>query len=61
LGSNVTRWIVTSRGFAPLMYTEIDPVFGSSTDVEHMADRHAVLLDVMIEHISRRWPNSWNS
>jgi sucrose phosphorylase len=42
------------RGFAPLTYAEIDPVFGSWTDIERLADRHAVLLDVMINHISRR-------
>ncbi len=42
------------RGFAPLTYAEIDPRFGSWADIERLAERHDVLLDVMINHISRR-------
>ena len=42
------------RGFAPLTYSEIDPRFGSWADIERLAERHDVLLDVMINHISRR-------
>src|SRR3954451_7782931 len=42
------------RGFAPLTYREIDPRFGSWTDVRRVAERHDVLLDVMVNHISRR-------
>ncbi len=42
------------RGFAPLTYGEIDPRFGSWVDVEHIAERHDVLLDLMVNHISRR-------
>jgi len=42
------------RGFAPLTYREIDPAFGSWTDVRRLAERHDVLLDVMVNHISRR-------
>jgi sucrose phosphorylase len=42
------------RGFAPLTYAEIDPRFGSWTEMERLAERHDVLLDVMINHISRR-------
>lgn len=44
------------RGFAPLTYGNIDPRFGSWADVEHIARRHDVLLDVMINHISRQSP-----
>lgn len=42
------------RGFAPLTYREIDPRFGSWADVEHIAQRHDVVLDLMVNHISRR-------
>lgn len=42
------------RGFAPLTYGEIDPRFGTWADVEHLAHGHDVLLDLMINHISRR-------
>ena len=41
------------RGFAPVTYDEIDPRFGSWADIEHLAERHDVLLDLMINHISR--------
>jgi sucrose phosphorylase len=44
------------RGFAPLTYFEIDPRFGSWDDVSRLAERHDVLLDLMINHISRRSP-----
>jgi sucrose phosphorylase len=44
------------RGFAPLTYREIDPRFGSWLDVRRMAARHDVLLDVMVNHISRQSP-----
>ena len=42
------------RGFAPLTYAEIDPRVGSWTEMERLAERQDVLLDVMINHISRR-------
>src|SRR6185436_14837705 len=44
------------RGFAPVTYREIDPRFGSWEDVAAIAVRHDVLLDVMINHLSRRSP-----
>src|SRR5206468_49133 len=44
------------RGFAPLTYFEIDPRFGSWADIERIARRHDVLLDLMINHLSRRSP-----
>jgi sucrose phosphorylase len=44
------------RGFAPLTYFEIDPRFGSWADVERIAQGHDVLLDLMINHLSRRSP-----
>src|SRR6476646_11956545 len=44
------------RGFAPVSYEEIDPDFGSWADVERIAADHDVLLDLMINHISRQSP-----
>jgi sucrose phosphorylase len=41
------------RGFAPVTYDRIDPRFGTWADIEHLARRHDVLLDLMINHISR--------
>ena len=42
------------RGFAPRTYSEIDPRFGRWSDIEHLAQRHDVLLDLMINHLSRQ-------
>ena len=42
------------RGFAPLTYGQIDARFGTWSDVERIAQSHDVLLDVMINHLSRR-------
>jgi sucrose 6(F)-phosphate phosphorylase len=42
------------RGFAPVTYDEIDPSFGSWNDIERLAKRHDVLLDLMINHVSRQ-------
>jgi sucrose 6(F)-phosphate phosphorylase len=44
------------RGFAPLTYERIDPRFGGWADIERLAADHDVLLDVMINHISRESP-----
>ena len=44
------------RGFAPLTYSEIDPQFGDWDDIRRISRRHDVLLDVMVNHISRRSP-----
>src|SRR5215203_4650603 len=41
------------RGFAPITYDRIDPAFGSWADIEELARTHAVLLDIMVNHISR--------
>ncbi len=41
------------RGFAPLTYDRIDPRFGTWADIGRIAERHDVLLDLMINHISR--------
>jgi sucrose phosphorylase len=42
------------RGFAPLAYDEIDPRFGTWDDIRAIAERHDVLLDLMINHLSRQ-------
>ena len=42
------------RGFAPLTYEGIDPRFGTWADIERLAEHQDVLLDLMINHISRQ-------
>ena len=42
------------RGFAPLTYREIDPRFGTWDDIRRLAESHDVLLDLMVNHISRQ-------
>ena len=42
------------RGFAPITYEKIDPRFGSWDEIADLAQRHDVLLDLMINHLSRR-------
>jgi len=44
------------RGFAPLTYQEIDPRFGTWEDIRRIGARYDVMLDVMINHISRQSP-----
>jgi len=44
------------RGFAPLTYQRIDKRFGTWDDIERIAERHDILLDLMINHISRQSP-----
>jgi sucrose 6(F)-phosphate phosphorylase len=42
------------RGFAPVTYDRIDPRFGDWGDLDDLARTHAVVLDLMVNHISRR-------
>lgn len=44
------------RGFAPLTYWEIDPRFGTWDDIRRIGERHEVMLDLMINHLSRQSP-----
>ena len=44
------------RGFAPTTYLEIEPRFGTWADIGRLAECHDVLLDLMVNHISRRSP-----
>ena len=42
------------RGFAPLTYFEIDPKFGTWDDIKTLGEKHDILLDLMVNHISRQ-------
>ena len=42
------------RGFAPLTYLEIDPAFGTWEDVQAISKEYDVLLDLMVNHISKQ-------
>ena len=42
------------RGFAPLTYFEIEPKFGTWEDIRKIGEKHDVLLDLMVNHISRQ-------
>src|SRR4051794_30749918 len=44
------------RGFAPVTYVDIDPRFGTWEDIRRIGADHDILLDVMINHISRQSP-----
>lgn len=42
------------RGFAPLTYLEIDPQFGTWEDVKTIGETYDVLIDIMVNHISKQ-------
>jgi len=42
------------RGFAPLTYEQVDPVFGDWEDVERIADNFDLMVDLMANHLSRQ-------
>ncbi len=42
------------RGFAPIDYRRIEPRFGSWDDIADLGRDHDVLLDLMVNHVSRR-------
>jgi sucrose 6(F)-phosphate phosphorylase len=42
------------RGFAPLTYRQIDARFGTWDDIRRIGERRDVLLDLMINHLSRQ-------
>jgi len=44
------------RGFAPLTYAEIDPSFGTWEDVQRINEVSPVMLDLMVNHMSRQAP-----
>lgn len=41
------------RGFAPLTYKEVDPAFGAWEDVRAIARDYDLMVDFMVNHISR--------
>ena len=42
------------RGFAPLTYLEIEPNFGTWDDIKAIGKNFDVLVDLMVNHISRQ-------
>ncbi|WP_019637283.1 sucrose phosphorylase [Paenibacillus fonticola] len=44
------------RGFAPLTYLEIEPSFGTWDEIREIGEKFDVLLDLMVNHISRQSP-----
>jgi len=44
------------RGFAPLTYLEIEPSFGSWEDIRAIGEKFDILVDLMVNHISRQSP-----
>ncbi|HEX9863900.1 MAG TPA: sucrose phosphorylase [Acidimicrobiia bacterium] len=44
------------RGFSPITYDQIDPRFGTWEDLSGIAEEYDVLLDLMVNHISRQSP-----
>src|SRR5690554_452372 len=42
------------RGFAPTTYFEIEPSFGSWEDIKEIGKKFDVMLDLMVNHISRK-------
>ena len=42
------------RGFAPLTYTEVNPVFGTLADIECIGSEFDLIIDFMVNHISRQ-------
>jgi sucrose phosphorylase len=42
------------RGFAPLTYFEIEPAFGTWQDIHNISKQTGVMVDLMVNHISRQ-------
>jgi sucrose 6(F)-phosphate phosphorylase len=42
------------RGFAPKTYLKVDPRFGTWEDIRHIGEQFDILVDIMVNHISRR-------
>ena len=42
------------RGFAPLTYLDIEPLFGTWEDIKQISANHDILLDLMVNHISAK-------
>jgi len=44
------------RGFSPITYLEIEPAFGGWADVRCIGEHFDILIDLMVNHISRQSP-----
>ena len=44
------------RGFAPLSYDQIDPRFGDWQDLRSLGEKYDLIIDLMVNHISRQSP-----
>ncbi|MDC3417441.1 sucrose phosphorylase [Aquibacillus salsiterrae] len=44
------------RGFAPLTYLEIEPSFGTWKDIRRIGENFDILVDLMVNHISKQSP-----
>ncbi len=44
------------RGFAPIDYTKVDKDFGDWEDIEAISEKYDVMMDFMVNHISRKSP-----
>ena len=44
----------SDRGFAPVSYFKIDPDFGDWNDIKSLAKEYDILLDFMVNHISKQ-------
>lgn len=44
------------RGFAPLTYLEIEPSFGTWEDIRRIGGNFDILVDLMVNHISKQSP-----
>lgn len=42
------------RGFAPITYYQVDPAFGTWKDIEMIQDDFEIMIDFMVNHISRQ-------
>lgn len=42
------------RGFAPITYDRVDPAFGTWRDVEKLGREFDLIIDFMVNHISRQ-------
>lgn len=42
------------RGFAPLTYDKIEPAFGTWEDIRKIGEKHDILVDIMVNHISQK-------
>jgi len=44
----------SDRGFAPITYDEVDPIFGTWDDIEKIGKDFDLIIDFMVNHISRQ-------